>query len=969
MILRYEHILFALFLILVDSNLMVGQSQVGASKVITDSLILKGEIFDRITTHKLPHTLVEVLNQDSVRVAVTKGGWEGDVWSRDGIVKDSTSNYSIRIPKIEGNYIIRVSKRGYETVYIPYILSNLHRREDNRKVSNIYLRPERIRTLEEFTVKASKVKFYHKGDTLVYNADAFMLPEGSMLDALIAKLPGVEIKENGKIYVNGRFVESLLLNGKDFFKKDRNVVLENIGVYSVKDVAVYEKRDDMAEVLGDRDDVDKELVMDVRLKKEYRIGTMVNAEAGGGTASRYIGRLFLMRYTDNSRLSVYGNANNINRMNRLSTAKQQFERNSNDGITNKRNGGIDYYVENPLKTWEVNGNADMNYTKKGNTIITNSINYLQQTDNFSFSRNELLHRDMSLSTNHNFKLKKKGWNLMLKPSFSYNRNRDNDEIVAATFNQEIQEINEGIVKSIYSGDYRNILSALVNRNMKDSESRGHGYDAEFQGSSRIRIPSSPDAMEIKFTGQYRRKSLTGHTLQDICFGSVPDNSMLRDQSSNNPQYNFKLQGQGRYYFNIPFGSLNAAYEFIHTQNRKNSILMLMQAMAQDGMAEFLPGSVPEFDFENSFTSKLYKNQHILKLSWSYKKNMDKVKLRISLNPKFFLERHNLFYHQADIFASPRRTFTRFGIDDLNMTVGDRKDKWTIWATYKLMQSAPDLIHMIDLVNTTDPLNVRVGNQDLKNKTSQEVDISYFHEISRSFNHDATFHFNSEGNDFVQGYRYDSQTGIRTYKTYNVSGNFGGYLDYHFDYRFGLMKRFTLSNRLIGVFRRYSDMIGYDSAPEIQRVSHREVDENISVGYADERFNLQIGGGVDYSTSRSMGQNLTKNNFGSAQGMFSGSVQLPLNFQLSTDFNILKRFGYIEDSMNDVNFLWNACLEYIIQKGTWRIALNARDILNQNRGIRYYVNATGRTQTLNTVLPRYLMLSVHYRFDFKPKKNI
>ena len=321
MIFRYEHILFALFLILVDSNLMVGQSQVGASKVITDSLILKGEIFDRITTHKLPHTLVEVLNQDSVRVAVTKGGWEGDVWSRDGIVKDSTSNYSIRIPRIEGNYIIRVSKRGYETVYIPYILSNLHRREDNRKVSNIYLRPERIRTLEEFTVKASMVKFYHKGDTLVYNADAFMLPEGSMLDALIAKLPGVEIKENGKIYVNGRFVESLLLNGKDFFKKDRNVVLENIGVYSVKDVAVYEKRDDMAEVLGDRDDVDKELVMDVRLKKEYRIGTMVNAEAGGGTASRYIGRLFLMRYTDNSRLSVYGNANNINRMNRLSTAK------------------------------------------------------------------------------------------------------------------------------------------------------------------------------------------------------------------------------------------------------------------------------------------------------------------------------------------------------------------------------------------------------------------------------------------------------------------------------------------------------------------------------------------------------------------------------------------------------------------------------------------------------------------------
>ena len=72
-------------------------------------------------------------------------------------------------------------------------------------------------------------------------------------------------------------------------------------------------------------------------------------------------------------------------------------------------------------------------------------------------------------------------------------------------------------------------------------------------------------------------------------------------------------------------------------------------------------------------------------------------------------------------------------------------------------------------------------------------------------------------------------------------------------------------------------------------------------------------------------------------------------------------------MNKTDVFWNAGVEYSIRKGEWRIRLEARDILNQLRGVRYGVNATGRIQTLSTVLPRYLMLSVHYRFDFKPKR--
>ena len=50
-------------------------------------------------------------------------------------------------------------------------------------------------------LRLQKVKFYHKGDTIVYNADAFQLGEGSMLDALIRQLPGAELSKDGRIYV------------------------------------------------------------------------------------------------------------------------------------------------------------------------------------------------------------------------------------------------------------------------------------------------------------------------------------------------------------------------------------------------------------------------------------------------------------------------------------------------------------------------------------------------------------------------------------------------------------------------------------------------------------------------------------------------------------------------------------------------------------------------------------------------
>ena len=116
--------------------------------------------------------------------------------------KTYTGGFTLVLPREKGKYILSFTAVGYEEKTVDIDLGKLGRREYILKLPPVYL-AEVSQALDEVVVTASKVKFYHKGDTLVYNADAFKLAEGSMLDALIQQMPGVELKDDGRIYVDG----------------------------------------------------------------------------------------------------------------------------------------------------------------------------------------------------------------------------------------------------------------------------------------------------------------------------------------------------------------------------------------------------------------------------------------------------------------------------------------------------------------------------------------------------------------------------------------------------------------------------------------------------------------------------------------------------------------------------------------------------------------------------------------------
>ncbi len=155
---------------------------------------------------------------------------------QDSIAPFSKSSFEGLIPKRK-ELFLQFNASGYEPNTVHIKLSNLIYKKDTPlyRVGVVEMLPKlNTNILDEVTVTATKVKMVIKGDTIEYNAAAFQLAEGSMLDNLIRALPNAELDNNGRITVNGEFVSELMVNGRDFFKGDPRVALSNLPAYTVK---------------------------------------------------------------------------------------------------------------------------------------------------------------------------------------------------------------------------------------------------------------------------------------------------------------------------------------------------------------------------------------------------------------------------------------------------------------------------------------------------------------------------------------------------------------------------------------------------------------------------------------------------------------------------------------------------------------------------------------------------------------
>ena len=189
------------------------------------------------------------------------------------------------------------------------------------------------------SVAASRVE--QKEDTTLFNAAAYRVPEGSTLEALIKQLPGVEISDDGTIKWNGKTVKEFLVNGKDFFKGDTETAMKNLPTDLVSKIKAYDKQSEYTEQTG-IDDGEETTVLDISTKRAMKESWITNVDVAYGNHDRYTGRVFATRFTDRTRVSVFGSMNNTN--NRGFGGPHGFG--GGQGLIATKHAGLDFSWEN-----------------------------------------------------------------------------------------------------------------------------------------------------------------------------------------------------------------------------------------------------------------------------------------------------------------------------------------------------------------------------------------------------------------------------------------------------------------------------------------------------------------------------------------------------------------------------------------------------------------------------------------------
>ena len=151
-----------------------------------------------------------------------------------------------------------------------------------------------------------------KGDTLVYNADSFNTGTERKLGDVLENLPGVEINEDGQIEVEGKVVNKLMVNGKDFFDGDTKLATENIPSNAVSKVQVLRNYAEVGQLSGVRNNQDN-VAINIKLKEgkeNFWFGTVT---AGGGSSPEdelYLLQPKLFYYSPKYSLNFIGDLNN-----------------------------------------------------------------------------------------------------------------------------------------------------------------------------------------------------------------------------------------------------------------------------------------------------------------------------------------------------------------------------------------------------------------------------------------------------------------------------------------------------------------------------------------------------------------------------------------------------------------------------------------------------------------------------------
>lgn len=832
-----------------------------------------------------------------------------------------------------GNYTLSISFVGF-TPYTQEL-----KLDKDLDIGTIVLQ-ESTTALGELTIEGAAVELIVKEDTLEYNAAAFKVPEGSELEELLKKMPGVEI-EDGSLTVNGKKIEKILVDGKPFFNANIATLLKELPADFVKKIQVIDQKSEEAEFTG-HDDGKRTPVVNVVSKPDKKKGYFGSLRGTISPPGRYDASGNVSYLKGKNRYTLSGGWNNLNSANSFSIPMEissadvsrllMMQAGGASGIGSNQNLGGSYSVELNEKL-EVD--ASLRWSNN---------NSLNQTD---ISREYIQTSDEGRIYNEQSESERDNTNVTGSLNIRYEPSKNNQ----FSFSQSVSSAtslstNWKKGETILNGS---LLNSTDNSGYMENERLGLttrlGWRHKFAKEGRTLSVSFSNSHN-KADGADSVKSeniFTNGAIQEQIFDQVsrPDNlGITRSLSVSMTE---KI-GEN--------SSLQLGYQNQLEEDRSEQLLYDFNEQSQD---------YTDLDPVRSSQYVLKNKNNSLSLNYGFK-----VK-KFSISPRITYK--HVLINNDQVY--PRVVDTENSFNGLNtgFSVYGRSEKGKqLQMSFSRSMTVPRAEQLQDVLDNSNPLFLRQGNPDLKSGFSSNLTLYYtyyneekkqsfyVHAFARS-SENATTNYTIVGdgtnspNGLVLpvGARYSRPVNVSGGKSVNINlSSSNRILKEDIGVNYGLGFDYSFNPQYLNEQLQFSETLGY----------------SLSVGaksHFSEKLDLNINITPRYSTVSNSSPEEPNNDYFSWTGSFRGKWVIAEEFYITSNL-IYSYNGGVGNLGSFDRLLWTASLGKKILNKKLDLNITANDILRQASDQDRSISAEYIENSSTALLRQVFRISISYKFN-------
>ena len=866
----------------------------------------------------------------------------GDSTLVKGVMSDAGGNFRLSFhAKKESPYLLKVSYIGMKPEF-----RALNTGKTKIHVGNIVL-TEGLE-LSEVVVTAPIKEVELVGDTTVINADAYRIPEGSNLEELVKKIPGLEYdRQNKTLVYNGLPIAEINVNGEAFFAGNHALALENLPADLVSRIKVYDKRSEMEKFMGIKTG-EENYVLDLQTKKEFNGTLMTSVAAGKGNNKKKEAELISNFFkTGGENLSVIAKSGNRNM-----TSANKDNRQDNVAVNFLKKFGKKIHLNgNVMYSNAINGNEGTSYYEQ----------YLKTGNRYRYATSDRHNTNRMASTMLSMK-----WNidkmtlLNLSGSFSAMKGTNGSDSRQATYNENPELDITAPFNGEENGQTENDIRVNGIRMNSRSTSANRQYFMNADLTRRLNEKGSSLGLTMQYSegrGKNEAFSVSSTTYYQLQDEWGNDSVLYRNQYYDSPNRNRKFS-LGLILTQPLHKSLRAqlSYKF-RRENQNNDRNTYDLSRFFDGTDDEPLYTLPE-GYEAAYTDSLsnrsrsHTTAHEVALHLNYTDRTWEINAGLSVVP----ERQSLDQKTGRMQADTLRTSVNYYPA---VTVLWHKKKTRVQLSYEGDTKQPGLTELLTLTDNSDPLNITRGNPSLRPSYNQRVRLEA-RDTKIGLNGDMTWA--NTVNSVTRAVTYNTQTGgIESYPV-NVNGNWNARATVRYQKR--IKRRFSVAARTGASFSQNVSLIneGQQEMPERSTTHNTTLNANLRLGYQPQWGGFDLTGDWRFRHSTNLLRETGDYTRDYRLGV-NAYADLPGGIQLRSDVDYSFRNGTNITPGEDDQVVWNASLSWrFLKQKKAELSFYWADILSQKKNFTRSVSSSGLSERHTQQIGSWFMLSFKYRFN-------